>query len=175
MGTDVHNKTVERLATIAPAASSAGDPHASKRWSVRPIELPQRGDDRGLLVALEQDSGPPFPIKRVYYIFETQPGVVRGNHAHIMLKQLLICVSGSCTIDTETPDGQRQRQKLSGALSGLLIEGLVWREMRDFSPGAVLLVLADNVYDESDYIRDYDHFKATCASLNAFESGTGDI
>lgn len=123
------------------------------------------GDERGSLIALEQDSGTPFPIKRVYYIYDTREEIVRGKHAHKILKQLLICVTGSCAVDTETSDGQRHTHTLASASSGLLIEGLVWREMRDFSPGAVLLVLADQMFDESDYIRSYEVFKETCRTL----------
>lgn len=134
---------------------------------MRQLELHHHGDDRGSLVALEQDSGTPFAIRRAYYIFDTREGVVRGKHAHKLLKQLLICVSGSCIVDTETSDGLKQSHTLNSATSGLLIEGLVWREMRQFSPGAVLLVLADNVFDENDYIRDYNVFIETSQAFNA--------
>lgn len=128
--------------------------------SVKEITFQPHGDARGQLVALEAQSlSVPFDIKRVYYIFDTTPGTVRGNHAHKNLKQVLICVSGACTIECELPDGMRVQHRLDWPDRGLLIEGLVWREMKEFSKDAVLLVLASEHYDEADYIRDYEVFK----------------
>ena len=101
----------------------------------------------------------PFEVKRMYYIFDTTPGTVRGNHAHKALKQMLICVSGACTIVCEMPDGTKSEHRLDWPDKGLLIEGLVWRQMKDFSKDAVLIVLASEHYDESDYIRNYTVFK----------------
>ncbi len=115
------------------------------------------GDDRGSLIALEENHNVPFDVKRVYYIFGTKENVRRGFHAHKNLRQLAICMSGSCTFLLD--DGKRQEHiKLTSPTEGLLIEGLLWREMYDFSSDCVLMVLADNYYDESDYIRDYDVF-----------------
>jgi dTDP-4-dehydrorhamnose 3,5-epimerase-like enzyme len=109
------------------------------------------------LIALEENYNVPFDVKRVYYIFGTEQGVRRGYHAHKNLKQLAICVSGSCTFLLE--DGMQQKHiTLSSPTQGLLIEGLIWREMYDFSPDCVLMVLADAYYDEADYIRDYENF-----------------
>jgi len=118
-----------------------------------------KGDERGKLIALEGLSTDiPFDIKRMYYIFDTTPGTVRGHHAHKALKQVLICVSGSCTIVCD--DGQtRQEYHLDWPDKGLLIDGLVWRDMVNFSKGAVLLVLASEHYDEADYVRDYNVFR----------------
>ena len=116
------------------------------------------GDERGKLIALEGVSKEvPFDIKRMYYIFDTTPGTVRGHHAHKTLKQVLVCVSGSCTIVCD--DGNRKTEyHLDWPDKGLLIEGMVWHNMKDFSKGAVLLVLASDHYDESDYVRDYHGF-----------------
>jgi dTDP-4-dehydrorhamnose 3,5-epimerase-like enzyme len=116
------------------------------------------GDDRGSLIAIEEGYNTPFEIKRVYYIFDTKSGVERGFHAHINLKQLAITVKGSCTfvLDNGTT---REEIKLDNPNQGLLIEGLIWREMKDFSPDCVLVMLASEHYDESDYIRDYQIFK----------------
>lgn len=115
------------------------------------------GDDRGSLVSLESDRNVPFAIKRCYYIFGTTPGVRRGFHAHRELKQLLICTSGSCKIFLD--DGcSTQDVELNNPLTGLLVTGLVWREMYDFSDDCVLMVLADEYYDEADYIRNYKEF-----------------
>ena len=116
------------------------------------------GDNRGSLISLEERSlSVPFEIKRVYYIYDTTPHVVRGKHAHYNLKQVLICVSGSC--DVETFDGEmRQTFHLDSPARGLLIDGFIWREMKNFSPGCVLMVLASEHYDEADYVRNYEQF-----------------
>ena len=121
------------------------------------IPLQIHGDDRGSLIALENGHNLPFDVKRVYYIYNTKPDVARGFHAHKKLKQMLIAVSGNVTIKCEYNE-QKKEYKLSRPDEGLLIEGLVWREMHDFSPDCVLVVLADEYYSESDYIRDYDTF-----------------
>jgi len=115
------------------------------------------GDDRGSLVALEANKSVPFNIKRVYYIYSTKDGVSRGFHAHQTLKQVAVCVRGSCRFVLD--DGkQKTHILLDDATKGLLIEDLIWREMYDFSHDCVLMVLASEYYDESDYIRDYDEF-----------------
>lgn len=121
------------------------------------IFFPVRGDDRGSLIALECLKEVPFDIKRVYYIFDTKTGVSRGFHAHINLKQLLVCVKGNCKVKVESKTGV-QWFLLESPLKGLLIDGLVWREMHEFSEDCVLMVLASDHYDESDYIRDYKQF-----------------
>ena len=116
------------------------------------------GDERGSLIALEAGYNIPFDIKRVYYIFDTKKGVKRGFHAHIKLKQICIAVKGSCAFVLD--DGKKREEiKLDRPDKGLFMEGLIWREMKDFSPDCVLVVLASEHYDESDYIRDYDRFK----------------
>lgn len=121
------------------------------------ISFTKRGDDRGSLVALEAGRNIPFDVKRVYYIYATTPGVRRGFHAHKNLKQVAIAVNGSCKILLD--NGQEKRSvELSSPEAGLVIEGHVWREMYDFTSDCVLLVLADQLYDEDDYIRDYDEF-----------------
>lgn len=122
------------------------------------IPLQVHGDERGSLIALENGHNLPFDVKRVYYIYATKTDISRGFHAHKKLKQLLIAVSGSVTVKCEYA-GQQKEYTLSKPDEGLLIEGLVWREMHDFSPDCVLMVLADEYYNEADYIRDYDLFK----------------
>lgn len=131
---------------------------------VKELQLPWHGDERGKLIALEALTDlVPFEVKRVYYIFDTTPGTVRGNHAHKELCQLLVCVSGACTIACEMPDGTKSEHRLDWPDRGLLIEGLVWRQMKEFSKDAVLLVLASEHYDEKDYIRNYESFKTEAA------------
>ena len=131
---------------------------------VRQLSFSFHGDERGKLIALETLSAQlPFEVKRMYFIYDTTPGTVRGRHAHRQLKQVLVCVSGACTIECEMPDGAKAEYRLDWPDKGLLIEGLVWRNMRDFSKDAVLLVLASEHYDESDYIRDYGEFRKIAA------------
>lgn len=118
-------------------------------------------DERGSLLALEQFSEIPFDIKRVYFIYNTQQGVARGFHAHRNLEQVLLCVSGSCTVLLDNGN-TRESISLSSPHQGLLIKSMIWREMHQFSIDCVLMVLASNYYIESDYIRDYNQFlKAT--------------
>lgn len=124
----------------------------------RLIDLPSHNDERGGLVALEAWSEwVPFEIKRVYYLFATAQGVERGFHAHRKLQQLCICVSGSC--DFVLDNGQsRETVHLNSPLKGLRIGNSVWREMKNFTPDCVILVIASEHYDEADYIRDYQKY-----------------
>lgn len=122
----------------------------------------QHGDERGQLVALEEHIDIPFKIKRVYYMYDTGKGVRRGYHAHRALEQILICIHGSCKILMD--DGkEKEIVTLDKPYEGLYIANNIWREMFDFSEDAVLMVLASELYDESDYIRNYDEF---CAMVN---------
>jgi len=115
------------------------------------------GDDRGSLIAIEEGYNAPFDIKRVYYIFDTQEGVERGFHAHRNLEQLCVVVKGNCTFVLD--DGKKREEiNLDNPNQGLYIKNLIWREMKNFSPDCVLVVLASEHYDESDYVRDYDKF-----------------
>lgn len=121
------------------------------------VDLAIRGDDRGSLVALEGERNLPFAVARVYYVFGTGLGVSRGFHAHRKLNQLAVAVSGSCTMLVD--DGARRTSvPLDRPDRALLLGPMLWREMHDFSPDCVLLVMADTPYDESDYIRDYQAF-----------------
>lgn len=119
--------------------------------------FPPLGDYRGSLVALEAEKTVPFVIKRVYYIFGTQQGIARGFHAHRNLKQVAVCVTGKCRMILDNGK-TREEAWLDSPTKGLLIGDLVWREMHDFSEDCVLLVLASELYDEVDYIRDYEEF-----------------
>ncbi len=113
------------------------------------------GDNRGQLVALEELKDIPFQIKRVYY--DTAKGVHRGFHAHKSLEQILICIHGTCKILLDN-GVEKKIVPLEKPYEGLYIANDMWREMYDFSPDAVLMVLASQVYDENDYIRDYNEF-----------------
>lgn len=125
---------------------------------IRTFNFDIKGDERGSLIALEGNKNIPFEIKRVYYIFNTKEGVRRGYHAHKTLEQVLIATNGKCKILLD--DGyERQTVELNQPNIGLYIGPRIWREMYDFSPGCVLMVLASDMYDESDYIRKYEEFK----------------
>lgn len=124
---------------------------------IKLIPLQTHGDNRGSLVALEEGRNIPFEIKRIYYLFKTKEGVRRGLHAHNKLKQLAIAVRGSCRFVLD--DGKEKVEiLLDNPAQGLLIESFMWREMYDFSDDCVLMVLADQLYDEADYVRDYNQF-----------------
>ena len=121
------------------------------------VQLQKHGDERGRLVALEDQRNVPFPIRRVYYLFETKSDIRRGFHAHRELKQLAIVVRGSCRFHLD--DGKEKIDLLlDNPAQGLLLPPMLWHEMYDFSDDCVLMVLADGHYDESDYIRGYDEF-----------------
>ena len=124
---------------------------------VKWIHFPSLGDDRGGLVALEAHRQVPFDVKRVYYIYGTQAGVSRGFHAHRALRQVAVCLAGRCRMGLDNGI-ETEEVWLDSPERGLLIEHMVWREMHDFSPDCVLLVLADEHYDEADYIRSYETF-----------------
>ena len=123
---------------------------------IKLIDLPSLGDQRGGLVAIESNQSIPFEIKRLYYIFNTT-NQSRGFHAHIDLKQVAVCVKGSCRFILDNGHA-REEVTLNSPTQGLYIEALTWREMHDFSEDCVLLVLASEHYDENDYIRDYQDF-----------------
>lgn len=130
------------------------------------IDFAPRGDERGSLIALEGGKDVPFDIRRAYYIFGTREGVSRGFHAHRRLQQLVVAVSGGCRLVVD--DGrERAEVTLDRPDRGLLISGLVWREMHDFSADCVLLVLADRHFEPADYLRSYDDFLAAVAQAAA--------
>lgn len=118
----------------------------------------QHGDERGMLVALEEYKDIPFEVKRVYYMYDTKLGVHRGFHAHKCLQQILVCICGSCKVLLDNGE-EKKVISLEKPYEGLYVSNDMWREMYDFSPDAVLLVLASDYYNEQDYIRDYDEFK----------------
>jgi len=127
------------------------------KMNIKIFTLQVHGDERGSLIALEQDRNIPFAVKRIYYMFGTQPNVRRGFHAHKNLRQIAVAVRGSCRFVFD--DGnERVELLLDHSSQAILIEPMVWHEMYDFSEDCVLLVMADEFYEETDYIRDYDEF-----------------
>lgn len=127
---------------------------------VKLIEPKVIADGRGKLVALEPGDNVPFEIKRVYYLYGTEPEASRGFHAHKELKQVAVCVSGKCKMVLDD-GGHRESVWLDSPAKGLLIESMIWREIHEFSPNCVLLVLASEEYNEEDYIRDYEIFQGS--------------
>ena len=125
---------------------------------VKFFEFDIKGDERGSLIAIEQNKDIPFEIKRVYYIFGTKEEVRRGFHAHKNLQQVAICVSGSCKFLLDDGKERVENIVLDSPNKGLFIDRMIWREMYDFSEDCVLLVIASDFYDESDYLRDYEDF-----------------
>lgn len=121
------------------------------------------GDHTGHLVALEKGADFPFDIKRVYYIWGTDKNAIRGKHAHRKLEQVIVCTSGSC--DFILDNGyERTTVHLNSPTQGLHIKSNIWREFTNFSPNCVVMVLASEHYDESDYIRNYQTFLAEVAA-----------
>lgn len=131
---------------------------------INTIEFRTLGDERGSLTSLEQNKNIPFDIKRIYYIYDTKEGISRGFHAHKNLEQIAICIKGSCRFLLD--DGNhREEIILNKPNIGLHIKGILWREMHDFSKDCVLVVIASEYYNESDYIRDYDTFKKSIITI----------
>jgi hypothetical protein len=123
----------------------------------RIVDLPKISDPRGNLTFVEGGHHVPFEIKRVYYLYDVPGGAERGGHAHRDLYQLIIAMSGSFDIVLDDGD-KKKRFHLCRSYYGLYVCPMIWREMDNFSSGAVCLVLASNHYDESDYYRGYDVF-----------------
>ncbi|NRP95474.1 TDP-4-oxo-6-deoxy-alpha-D-glucose-3,4-oxoisomerase [Marinobacterium sp. xm-g-59] len=122
------------------------------------------GDHRGKLVAIEGQKDVPFDVKRVFYIYGTQPDIPRGKHSHHRTQQYLIAVNGSCKVTLD--DGkQKITYELNRPNIGLLQDALVWGTMHDLTADCVLLVLASEHYDEADYILDYEDFKHELAKI----------
>ena len=123
----------------------------------RIIDLPKIADARGNLTFVEAGRHVPFEFRRVYYLYDVPGGAERGGHAHKALNQLIVAMSGS--FDIHLDDGTSKKSfHLNRSYFGLYVCPMIWREMDNFSSGAVCLVLASNYYDESDYYRNYEDF-----------------
>lgn len=121
------------------------------------IDMDIHGDNRGKLIAIEGTKNIPFDIKRVYYIYDTIPEESRGFHAHKALEQLIVAIDGACQFVLD--DGKtREKVWLNSPNKALYIGKNMWREMKHFSYGCKLMVLASEYYDEKEYIRSYDEF-----------------
>ncbi len=121
------------------------------------IELDKHHQERGNITVVENGVTVPFDVKRTYYLYDVPGGESRGGHAHKELRQLIVAASGSFSVTID--DGSIKRTfLLNRPYQGLLIVPGIWRTLDDFSSGSVCLVLASHVYDEADYIRNYDEF-----------------
>lgn len=123
---------------------------------IKIIPIPKKEDPRGNLSVIENDVIP-YEIKRVYYLYDVPSGAERGGHSHVEQQEFLVALSGS--FDVILNDGKIEKKvTLNKPFEGLLITNGIWRELKNFSSGAVCLVVASDVYIEDDYIRDYDDF-----------------
>jgi dTDP-4-dehydrorhamnose 3,5-epimerase-like enzyme len=127
-----------------------------KLSSIQIIDIPKVHDERGSLAVIEKELIP-FKIKRVYYLYDVPADSYRGGHAHKRQESLIIALSGSFEVIVD--DGvEKKRIMLNKPTKGLYIPTNIWREIDNFSSGAVCLVLASTEFDEAEYIRDYNEF-----------------
>jgi dTDP-4-dehydrorhamnose 3,5-epimerase-like enzyme len=127
------------------------------------LELPVIQNPQGNLTFIEEQRHVPFPIARVYYLYDVPGGAMRGGHAHRALEQLIVAISGS--FDVIIDDGSaRKTVTLNRSRIGLYMPPMIWRELVNFSSGSVCMVLASAYYDEADYYRDYDEFRAAAGA-----------
>lgn len=126
---------------------------------VQMLELPQHGDDRGHLVICEGNQDIPFEIKRIFYIFGSDKNVIRGQHANRKTEFVLINVAGTSKIRVKDGKGNEAVFSLNRPHTGIYLPKMIWKDMFDFSEDSVLLCLASEHYDASEYIRSYDEFE----------------
>jgi len=121
------------------------------------LDLPRINDPRGNLTFVESNRHIPFSIQRVYYLYDIPGGSERGGHAHKALNQLIIAISGSFDIHLDDGD-EKKTMHMNRSYNGLYVCPMIWREIDNFSSGAVCMVLASDYYDEQDYYRNYSAF-----------------
>lgn len=130
----------------------------------RIIELPKISDPRGNLTFIEGSRHIPFEIKRVYYLYDVPGGAERGSHGHRKLQQFIVAMSGS--FDVILDDGfETKTIHMNRSYYGLYVSPMMWRDITNVSSGAVLMVLASELYDESDYFRDYSQFREAARGM----------
>ena len=121
------------------------------------IDIIKIKDERGTLSVIEKEVLP-FEMKRIYYLYDVPSDAYRGGHAHIEQQEFLVALSGSFNVTLKSTEGKTIVVKLNKPNKGLLIPKMIWRELDDFSSGSVCLVIASDVFNEDDYIRDYNSF-----------------
>ena len=129
---------------------------------VKMLQFRNLGDERGRLVVVEGGQDIPFEIKRVFYIYGSDPDVVRGKHANRRSEFILINVAGSSKVRVIDRSGNEMVISLNHPHTGIYLPAMVWKDMYDFSPDSVLLVLSSEHYDPNEYIRDFDEFRRVC-------------
>jgi dTDP-4-dehydrorhamnose 3,5-epimerase-like enzyme len=127
------------------------------------IEIPKIQDE-GFLCFAEEKKHIPFPIKRFYYIYDVENGAIRGKHAHKETQQVLFCLKGSIKIILDNGK-EKEEIILSNPNQGIFLDKMMWHDMVDFQKDTILLIVASDVYDENDYIRDYDNFISLTKNL----------
>lgn len=135
-----------------------GISHMHNMNKVQMLDFPQRGDKRGHLVIVEGKQDVPFEIKRAFYIYGSDQTVVRGQHANRESEFVLINVAGKSKVKVKDGEGNEAIYCLNRPHTGIYLPTMVWKEMYDFSPDSVLLVLASTHYNSQEYIRDFDDF-----------------
>lgn len=130
---------------------------------IRIINLPKIEDPRGNLSFIEENNHIPFSIRRVYWIYDVPGGEVRGGHAYKTLNEFIIALSGSFDVILNDGTGEK-KYSLNRSYHGLYVPQLIWRRVENFSTNALCLILASNIYNENDYIRDFNNFKKILGS-----------
>jgi hypothetical protein len=127
------------------------------------IDLPKFLDSRGNLSFIEEETHIPFKIRRVYWIYDVPGGQHRGGHAFRETQEIIVALSGS--FDVVLHDGKKElRFSLNRSYYGLLVPEMMWREMENFSTNSLALIISSTDYDESDYVRDFNHFRIMVSS-----------
>ena len=134
---------------------------------VKLLQFKENGDERGRLVVMEGETDIPFAIKRVFYIYGSDPDVVRGKHANRRSEFVLINVAGKSKVRVIDKSGNEMIISLTRPHTGVYLPALVWKDMYDFSPDSVLLVLCSEHYDPNEYIRDFSEFQRMCSNGEA--------
>ena len=125
---------------------------------VKMLSFKQNGDDRGHLVVIEGNKDVPFDIKRIFYIYGSDPNVIRGQHANRETEFVLVNVAGKSKVKVYDGKGNEAIFILNRPHTGIYLPTRVWKDMYDFSEDSVLLVLASEAYNPNEYIRNYDEF-----------------
>lgn len=126
---------------------------------VKMLEFSQKGDEKGYLVVVEGEEDIPFEIKRIFYIYGSDPAAIRGRHANKKTEFVLINVSGQSKVKVKDGKGNEKVFELNRPHTGIYLPKMVWKDMYDFSKDSVLLCLASEHYDAEEYIRNYEQFE----------------